>query len=97
MTNNKLNNPLADVPLADEKGDLVGRAYVREGEGNFVLTWTDFVANEWSETFGTLSLAMARLSVLHNAVRRGAFMKDTPQDFDNNANDFLKSQIEVTN
>jgi hypothetical protein len=62
-----------------------------------VLTWTDFVANEWSETFGTLGLAMARLSVLHNAVAMGAFLKDTPQDFTKNANDFLKGQIEVTN
>jgi hypothetical protein len=88
---------LADVPLADKKGDLVGRAYVFEGEGNFVLTWTDFVANEWSETFRTLGLAMARLSVLHNAVAMGAFLKDTPQDFTKNANDFLSGQIEVTN
>ena len=97
MTNNKLNNALADVPLADEKGDLVGRAYVLESEGKFVLTWTDFVANEWSETFGSLGLAMARLSVLHNAVGRGAFMKDSPHDFTKNANVFLKAQIEVTN
>jgi hypothetical protein len=95
ITNNKI--ALADVPLADEKGDLVGRAYVFESEGNFVLTWTDFVANEWSETFRLLGHAMARLSVLHYAVGAGAFLKETPHDFASNADDFLRTQIEVTN
>jgi alpha-ketoglutarate-dependent taurine dioxygenase len=33
------------------------------GDG-FVLNWTDYVANDWEETFPTLSTAVARLAVL---------------------------------
>ena len=97
MTNNKLNNALASVPLGDENLEVVGHAWIYERDGNFVLTWNDFMMNEWTETFRLLGHAMARLSVLHYAVGAGAFLKETPHDFASNADDFLRTQIEVTN
>jgi hypothetical protein len=86
-------NQLVSIKLLDEVGDHVGQADIFEREGNFVLYWTDFVVNEWEESFKTFNLALARLSVLHFAVGAGLFFSNDPHDFANNANDFLKSQI----
>ena len=33
-------------------------------DGQFDLTWTDYVANEWTELYPTLPLAIMRLGVL---------------------------------
>ena len=35
----------------------------RAGDG-FVLRWSDFVANEWEENYGSLSVALVRVAAL---------------------------------
>ena len=84
---------LVVVKLNDAIGDQVGSACIYESEGNFVLYWNDGFVNEWSETFASFHLALARLSVLHYAVGVGEFFKNNPHEFALETGDFLKSQI----
>jgi hypothetical protein len=84
---------LLSVKLNDENGDHIGQACIYENEGNFVLYWNDGLVNEWSETFASFHLALARLSVLHYAVSVGEFFKNDPHEFALETGDFLKSQI----
>lgn len=39
-------------------------AVVSAEDGKFVLSWGDYVANDWEETFGALSHALLRLAML---------------------------------
>lgn len=55
--------------------DLAGQAGVKidsftnaDGEAVYRLHWTDYVVNEWSEFYATLSLALARVAVLSACV-----------------------------
>jgi hypothetical protein len=43
-------------------------AEVVANDGKYVLRWNDFVANEWSETFDTLTAALTGFSVLVQAI-----------------------------
>lgn len=89
---------LVSIKLLDEVGDHVGQADIFEREGNFVLYWTDFVVNEWEESFETMTQALSRLSVLHFAVSVGASFADvSPEAFAKKTNDFVESQIERAN
>jgi len=40
---------------------------VEKLDNAYQINWTDFVANDWSETYATLSIAMARVAVLVSA------------------------------
>jgi hypothetical protein len=40
------------------------RAEIDTGQDGYVLRWTDYVANAWSEEYLDLPVAVARLSVL---------------------------------
>jgi len=84
---------LVSIALADKIGNHVGQAYVYKQDSNYVLAWNDGMVNEWKEVFADLGLAMARLSVLHYAVGQDKFFANTPHDFTERANDFLKGQI----
>lgn len=62
------------------------------------LLWTDHVANEWTETFETLPLALARLATLIHCVENGRMFSDptegggeTPAEFVQAATRFLDS------
>lgn len=49
-------------------------------DGGFELRWSDYVANEWSETYNDLPVAVARLAVLIDAVESDAFLHlDAPE------------------
>lgn len=37
-----------------------------QGEDGYILRWTDYVANEWSESLPTLGLALLRLAALEH-------------------------------
>lgn len=46
----------------------------------FHLAWTDFVANDWVEHYGTLALAVMRLGALIDCVdTNGTFTQDAEQ------------------
>jgi hypothetical protein len=55
-----------DTPMKFEvslKHDDFGCS-INEVDGKFVITWTDWVANEWTETYDNFSEAIARLALL---------------------------------
>ncbi len=54
--------------VTDETG--IDLAEKRDGSG-FVLSWTDYVANEWTEEYPDLSLALLRLAVLQRCAESG--------------------------
>jgi hypothetical protein len=48
----------------------------------YVLTWTDFVINDWTETYDNLSTALARMAVLARCAEHNweiGFTNDTKQ------------------
>lgn len=45
------------------------RAEVTDTGEGFRIWWTDYVANDWEETYPDLSAAVARLALLIGAVR----------------------------
>ena len=57
----------------------------------FVLWWTDYVANEWTETHPDLGTALARLAVLHHCVSHGEGFDVEPVDFVPVATAFLNA------
>lgn len=67
----------------------------RVAAGEFLLTWTDYVANEWAETFPTLPVALTRLACLMECERRNweAGFQATPDQFTPTASEFLTSQV----
>lgn len=56
-------------------------ATVAADGGAFVLWWTDYVANEWTEIHPDLGTALARLAVLHHCVTHGEGFDVEPGDF----------------
>ena len=66
-------------PLVSYRGDWVG-AEIVETEG-FELRWTDYVANDWSETYPSLALAVIRLGLLIAAVDQDRLFRDLPSQF----------------
>jgi hypothetical protein len=94
MTINTSQVELISIPLIDEVFEHVGQAYIYEKDNRFVLAWNDGLVNEWSESFDSLGVAMARLSVLHYAVGAGKFFTNDPHEFAADAGNFLKGQIE---
>ena len=59
----------------------------------FVLWWTDYVANAWTETHPDLGTALARLAVLHHCVTHGEGFDVEPGDFVPVATAFLDASI----
>jgi hypothetical protein len=67
------------------------RITVTEDGDGFAVTWSDFVANEWLERFGSLSVALVRVATLircgESQWQRG-FVSDAPA-FETSASLFL--------
>ena len=66
---------------------------LHENDGKYSLWWTDFVANDYTETYDSLPIALAVLAVLlacgdSNWER---FFKHDNQDFSVLAQDFINS------
>lgn len=78
--------------LCHETNDIT--AWVREGEGTFLLHWTDGI-NEWVESFPTLSIAVLRLASLiacgENDWDKG--FTDSPTQFIQKAGNFLSHTV----
>jgi hypothetical protein len=66
---------------------------IHEADGKYSLWWTDFVANEYTETYDSLSVAMAGLAVLLACAESDwdRFFKHTNEDFSVLAQDFINS------
>lgn len=62
----------------------------------YVLKWTDFVANEWREEYGTLAQVLLRLAVLvqcgENDWEMG-FTESEPSEFYETASRFFAEQV----
>ena len=90
-----MSKVIFEVDLVDPQFEVVGHAQIiQETEYNFVLTWNDFVVNEWTETFNDLWSAMARLSVLHFAVNTESTFHNDPRKFASNFEKFLDGEVE---
>ena len=77
-----------DSPHAGEAGVSLRRL---NDDTGYVLEWTDFVANDWSETFPNMSTALARLALL-------AFCCETDWDamFKDDSSEFVARWKEFT-
>ena len=66
---------------------------IHENDGKYSLWWTDFVANDITETYDSLPIALARLAVLLACGESDweRFFKDDNEDFGVLAQDFINS------
>lgn len=66
---------------------------LHENDGKYSLWWTDFVANEYTETYDSLPVALAGLAVLLACGESGweKMFKHTNEDFSVLAQDFINS------
>ena len=65
-------------------------AIIEECAGRFSLYWTDYVANEWIETFKYMSQAIARLAILQ-ACQESDWVNgfaSNPEKFSHDFNEF---------
>lgn len=65
------------------QGDEVG-AVIASVESGFELRWTDYVANDWTEPYSSLSAAVARLATLIYCLEADPermFITDQPDQF----------------
>lgn len=75
-------------------GDVLGVDVVVEllrpsERSEYVLRWSDQVANVWAERYPTLGLALARAAVLVDGVPRNAFFRHQSAD-DGTWTDFVR-------
>lgn len=73
--------PIVSHTQPEFTANLVATDAADENGERFHLVWTDLVANDWVEHFGTLPIALMRLAALIDCV-------DTDGTFTDNANDF---------
>jgi len=61
----------------------------------YLLEWTDFVANDWSEEFPELPAALARLALLAHCASTGweAGFTSEPLEFTEKWRDFAESSV----
>lgn len=62
-------------------------------DNGFWLNWNDGVANDWSEFYETLPLALARLAVLEHSANAEKGFADSADEFAVKANDFLEGAV----
>ena len=63
-----------------------------EQNDRFILSWQDFVANDWQETYNSLSHALMRMAVLARCAESGwelGFINDNDSQFGLNCETFL--------
>jgi hypothetical protein len=85
-------NAVFEAPHAGEAGVALRRL---NDDTGYVLEWTDFVANDWSETFPNMSTALARLALLAYCCETDwdATFKNDSKDFFLNWVDFAESAV----
>jgi hypothetical protein len=64
---------------------------IKKVDAVFALTWTDYVVNEWTENYPTLSVALARAAALVSCGEAGweKGFAHAPETFSANAEKFL--------
>ena len=78
----------------DINGDC-GVTVYRADDGRGVIRWTDYLVNEWSEEYDTVSLAIARAAALY-ACGEESWDKGfvgAPTDFAFAAREFIRQSI----
>jgi sulfur relay (sulfurtransferase) complex TusBCD TusD component (DsrE family) len=87
----KKDNIVAAFTLSEAAAVLIEKK-----DAVYVLRWNDGVVNEWSESYPSLSVALARAAVLAacgEANWERGFAND-PETFSKLANLFLKSEVQ---
>lgn len=89
--------------LAPLEFDLAGKSGIKiepytnaEGKNVYVLSWTDYVINEWHETYTTLPQALARVAVLC-ACLESDNEEDTTLGFKSDQTDFAIQAMRFIN
>ena len=77
--------------------DIGGECFIRieQSESGYQLSWSDYVANEWTEQFTELSLVFARISALAKCQEQNwqtGFVQ-SPSGFVSATNSFLSSVV----
>ncbi len=71
------------------------QATITDEDGVFVLWWTDYVANEWSENYTSLATALIRLALLAECKDRDwdAGFNYVPADHEKIAGAFIAGNV----
>ena len=80
------------LDLFGECGVEISEFFSRTGEKSYKLTWTDYVVNEWTEYYPSVSLALARVSVLSECLEDDRVFEKGHLDFTFDASRFLSKQ-----
>jgi hypothetical protein len=81
-----------NIDLFDECGVEITEFISKNGEKSYKLTWGDYVVNSWTEYYPSLSLALARVSVLAECLEDDRVFEKGPLDFTFHASRFLAGQ-----
>lgn len=69
------------TPITLNHPEFFATVTFREATSEFRLHWTDGVANEWTEEFPSLDMALGRLASLVNAVETDRTFTKTAEEF----------------
>ena len=66
-----------------------------KGDKAYAVYWNDYMVNEWTEYFPTLSIALARVAVLAEAVESGETYATNALEFTFGASKFIAKQLQI--
>jgi hypothetical protein len=79
--------------LFGECGVEITEFISNKGEKAYAVYWNDYMVNEWTEYFPTLSIALARVAVLAEAVEGGETYANNALEFTFDASKFIAKQL----
>lgn len=86
------HNDIISFDLFGECGVEITEFVSRSGEKAYAVYWNDYVANEWTEYFPTLAIALARVAVLAECVENGDVYGKNSLEFTFDASRFIYKQ-----
>ena len=90
---NKMTDTIS-FDLFEEAGVEITEFISSKGEKAYAVYWNDYVANEWTEYFPTLAIALARVAVLAEAIERDETYATNSLEFTFGASKFIAKQLE---
>ena len=85
---------MSELARVSIQRDEFGVVLTEYEDGHASLQWTDFVANDWAETYTTFAEGLMRLALLDHCVKGGKFFSThEPKEFAVAANAFMETQL----
>lgn len=87
--------PIDTYEYIVEKMEIATHIYRKPDTGEFILVWSDGVANEWAEVYPSLGILLLRLGALIacGETEWSKGFRDDPKAFVQKAEDFLSESI----